>query len=153
MAKAIPEGFHSITPYLSLRDASKGIEFYKNALGAKELYRLPTPDGKVAHAELQVGDSRVMLSEENPTWGNKSAKALGGTPVMLCLYTENVDALADRFVKAGGKVVRPLENMFYGDRSGTFEDPEGYRWTLSQHVEDVAPEEMKTRMAKMMKGG
>ncbi|MBJ6760648.1 VOC family protein [Myxococcaceae bacterium JPH2] len=153
MAKAIPEGFHSITPYLSLRDASKGIEFYKNALGAKELYRLPTPDGKVAHAELQVGDSRVMLAEENPTWGNTSAKALGGTPVMLCLYTENVDALADRFVKAGGKVVRPVENMFYGDRSGTFEDPEGYRWTLSQHVEDVAPEEMKTRMAKMMKGG
>jgi PhnB protein len=149
MPKAIPDGYHSLTPYLSLRDAAKAIEFYKAALGATELFRLPMPDGKVAHAELQIGDSRLMVAEEMPEWGNKSAKSYGGTPVGLCIYTENVDALAERFVKAGGKLVRPLENQFYGDRSGQFEDPEGYKWTLAQHVEDVSPEEMQRRMAKM----
>jgi len=149
MVKAIPDGYHSITVYLALRDAAKAIDFYKAALGATELYRLPGPGGKIAHAEVQIGDSRVMLSDEMPEWGNKSAKTIGGTPIGLCIYTENVEALADRFVKAGGKVVRPLENQFYGDRSGTFEDPEGYKWTLSQHVEDVSPEEMSRRMAKM----
>jgi PhnB protein len=149
MPKAIPDGYHSITVYLALRDAAKAIDFYKTALGATELYRLPGPGGKIAHAEVQIGDSRVMLSDEMPEWGNKSAKTIGGSPIGLCIYTENVEALADRFVKAGGKVVRPLENQFYGDRSGTFEDPEGYKWTLSQHVEDVSPEEMSRRMAKM----
>jgi PhnB protein len=149
MPKAIPDGYHSLTPYLALRDAAKAIEFYKAALGATELYRLPMPGGKIAHAELQIGDSRLMLSDEMPDWGNKSAKEYGGSPVGLCIYTENVDALAERFVKAGGKVVRPLENQFYGDRSGQFEDPEGYKWTLMQHIEDVSPEEMQRRMAKM----
>ncbi|ATB33629.1 VOC family protein [Melittangium boletus] len=149
MPKAIPDGFHSLTPYLSLRDAAKAVEFYKAALGAVELYTLPMPGGKIAHGELQIGDSRLMFSDEMPEWGNKSAKSYGGTPVGLCVYTEDVDALAERFVKAGGKVVRPLENQFYGDRSGQFEDPEGYKWTLSQHVEEVSPEEMQRRMAKM----
>ncbi len=149
MPKAIPDGYHSLTPYISLRDAAKAIEFYKAALGATELYRLPMPGGKIAHAELQIGDSRLMLSDEMPDWGNKSAQAYGGSPVGLCIYTENVDALAERFVKAGGKMVRPLENQFYGDRSGQFEDPEGYKWTLMQHVEDVSPEEMQRRMEKM----
>ena len=149
MPKAIPDGYHSLTPYLSLSDATKAIEFYKAALGATELYRLPMPGGKIAHAELQIGDSRLMLADEMPEWGNKSAKGYGGTPVGLCIYTENVDALAERFVKAGGKLVRPLENQFYGDRTGQFEDPEGYKWTLAQHVEDVSPEEMQRRMAKM----
>lgn len=148
MPKAIPDGYHTLTPYLSMRDAAKAIEFYKAALGATELYRMPLPDGKIAHAELQVGDSRFMLSDEMPDWDNKSAKTYGGTPVGLCVYTENVDALAERFVKAGGKVIRPLENQFYGDRSGKFEDPEGYTWTLMQHVEDVSPEEMQRRMEK-----
>ncbi|XXF78339.1 VOC family protein [Myxococcaceae bacterium GXIMD 01537] len=152
MPKAIPDGFHTLTPYIALRDAAKAIEFYKAALGAKELYRLPMPGGAVAHAELQIGDSRIMVSSENPEWGNKSAQTYGGTPVFLCIYTENVDALAERFVKAGGKVLRPLANQFYGDRSGTFEDPEGYRWTLAQHVEDVTPEEMQRRMAQAMGG-
>jgi PhnB protein len=138
-----------VTPYLAFSDASKAISFYKEALGAKELFRLPMPNGRIGHAELQIGDSRVMLADEAPEWGNKSAKSLGGTPITMCIYTENVDALADRFVKAGGKVVRPLENQFYGDRSGQFEDPEGYKWRLAQHVEDVSPEEMKRRMAKM----
>lgn len=149
MPKAIPDGYHSLTPYLALHDAAKAIEFYKAALGAVELYRMPMPGGKVAHAEVQIGDSRIMVSDEMPDWGNKSAKTMGGSPMALCVYTENVDALAERFVKAGGKVVRPLENQFYGDRSGQFEDPEGYRWTLAQHVEDVSPEEMQRRMEKM----
>ena len=152
MPKAIPDGYNSLTPYLSLSDAAKAIEFYKAALGATELYRLPMPGGKIAHAEIQIGNSRLMLSDEMPDWGNKSAKTYGGTPVGLCIYTENVDALAERFVKAGGKLVKPLENQFYGDRSGQFEDPEGYKWTLAQHVEDVSPEEMQRRMAKMMGG-
>ena len=150
MPKAVPEGFNSITPYLALRDAAKAIAFYKEALGATELYRLPMPNGKLGHAELQIGNSRIMMSDEAPEWGNKSARSLGGTPIGLCLYTDNVDALAERFVKAGGKVVRPVENQFYGDRSGTFEDPEGYKWTLAQHVEDVAPDEMQRRMEKMV---
>jgi PhnB protein len=149
MPKAIPDGYHTLTPYIALRDAAKAIEFYKTALGATELYRMPMPGGKIAHAELQIGDSRLMLSDAMPDWGNKSAQDFGGTPVGLCIYTENVDALAERFVKAGGKVVRPLENQFYGDRSGQFEDPEGYKWTLMQHIEDVSPEEMQRRMEKM----
>jgi PhnB protein len=152
MPKAIPDGYHSLTPYLSLRDTAKAIEFYKAALGATELYRLSMPGGKVAHAELQIGNSRFMLADEMPDWGNKSARTYGGSPMGLCIYTENVEALAERFVKAGGKVVRPLENQFYGDRTGQFEDPEGYKWTLAQHVEDVSPEEMQRRMDKMMGG-
>jgi len=149
MPKAIPDGYHTVTPYLSCADAAKAIAFYKEALGATELYRLPMPNGKVGHAELQIGDSRVMLADESPEWGNKSAKTLGGSPIGLAIYTENVDALAERFVKAGGKVVRALENQFYGDRSGQFQDPEGFKWTLGQHIEDVSPEEMQRRMAKM----
>jgi PhnB protein len=150
MSKAVPEGYNSVTPYLALRDAAKAIAFYKEALGATELYRLPMPNGKLGHAEMQIGNSRVMMSDEAPEWGNKSAKSLGGTPIGLCVYTDDVDALAERFLKAGGKVVRPVENQFYGDRSGTFEDPEGYKWTLAQHVEDVAPDEMQRRMEKMV---
>ena len=149
MVKAIPDGYHAVTPYLSCSDAAKAIAFYEKALGAKELYRLPMPDGRIGHAEVQIGDSRVMLADESPSYGNKSPKSLGGSPVALSLYTEDVEALADRFVKAGGKMVRPLETHFYGDRSGQFEDPEGYRWTLGQHVEDVPPDEMQRRMAKM----
>ena len=149
MPKPIPDGFHSVTPYLSMRDAAKAIDFYKAALGAKELYRLPMPGGRIGHAELQLGSSRLMLADESPEWGNKSALALGGSPIGLCLYTEDVESLAAKFQKAGGKVVRPLEKQFYGDRSGVYEDPEGYRWTLAQHVEDVSPEEMKKRIAQM----
>lgn len=149
MPKAIPDGYHSVTPYLAMSDANKAIEFYKAALGAIELYRMPMPGGKVAHAELQIGDSRIMLSDEFPDMGARSPKHHGGSPMGLVIYTENVDALAERFVKAGGKVLRPLQNQFYGDRTGQFEDPEGYKWGLSQHVEDVTPEEMQRRMEKM----
>ncbi len=149
MVQAIPEGFHSVTPYLALTDAAKAIAFYEAALGAKEVYRLPMPDGKIAHAEITIGNSRIMLSDEMPGWGNASAKTLGGSPIGLCVYVDDVDALAAQFVKAGGKEIRPLSNQFYGDRTGQFEDPEGYKWTLGQHVEDVSPEEMMARMAKM----
>lgn len=149
MVKAIPEGFHSVTPYLALRDAAKAIAFYEAALGAKEIYRLPMPDGKIAHAEIRIGNSVIMVSDENPDWGNSSAKTLGGSPIGLCVYSDNVEAMAERFVQAGGKVIRPLADEFYGDRTGRFEDPEGYKWTLGQHIEDVSPEEMMARMAKM----
>jgi PhnB protein len=149
MPKAIPDGYHAITPYLSCLDAAKAIEFYKQALGAKELFRMPMPGGKIGHAELQIGDSRIMLADESPEFGNKSVRTIGGSPIGLYLYTENVEAVADKFCKAGGKVVRAIELQFYGDRSGQFEDPEGYQWTLAQHVEDVSSEEMQKRMAKM----
>lgn len=149
MVQAIPEGFQSVNVYLALADAAKAIAFYEAALGAKEVYRLPMPDGKIAHAEITIGNCRVMLSDEMPGWGNPSPKTLGGSAVGLCIYTDDVDGLAKRFVAAGGKEVRPLTNQFYGDRSGTYEDPEGYKWTLAQHVEDVSPEEMMARMAKM----
>ena len=149
MPKAIPDGYHAITPYLSFHDASQAIEFYKQAFGAKELYRLPMPGGKIGHAELEIGDSRLMLADESLEFGNKSAKTLGGSPIGLCHYTDNVEAVAAKFLKAGGKVVRPIELQFYGDRSGQFEDPEGYKWTLAQHVEDVSPEEMKKRTGKL----
>jgi PhnB protein len=149
MIQTIPEGFHSVNAYICLADASKAIAFYEAALGAKEVYRLPMPDGKIAHAEIQIGDSRIMLSSEMPGWGNASVKTLGGSPIGLCIYTDNVDALVDRFVAAGGKVTRPLSNQFYGDRTAQVEDPEGYKWTLAQHIADVTPEEMMAHMAKM----
>ncbi|HLV66575.1 MAG TPA: VOC family protein [Polyangiaceae bacterium] len=152
MVKPIPDGYHSLTPFLVMKDATKAIEFYKKALGAEELYRFPMPNGKIAHAEMRIGDSRFMLADEAPELGAKSLASIGGSPIGLYVYTENVDALADRFVKAGGSVERPLENKFYGDRSGDFRDPEGYQWTLAQHVEDVSPEEMERRMKNQRKG-
>lgn len=149
MVKGIREGFHSLTPYFALHDAAAAIAFYQAALGAEEVYRLHMPDGRVGHAELKVGDSRFMVSDEFPAWGSRSAQSFGGSPMALCIYSDDVAALADRFVKAGGKVVRPLADQFYGDRSGQFEDPEGYRWTLAQHVEDVPMDVIRERMAKM----
>jgi PhnB protein len=149
MPKAIPDGYHAVMPHLTFRDATKAIEFYKQALGAKEVVRMPMPNGKIGHAELKIGDSMVMLADESPEFGNKSAKTIGGSPMGLCLYTENVEAVADKFCKAGGKVVKAIALQFYGDRSGQFEDPEGYTWTFAQHVEDVSPEEMAKRMAKV----
>ncbi len=149
MPKAIPDGYHAVTPYLALSNAAKAIAFYVDALGAMELYRLAMPDGRIGHAELQIGDSRIMVSDESPEWNNKSARTLGGSPIGLTIYTADVDAAAARFVKAGGKTLRPVENQFYGDRSGQFEDPEGYKWTLAQRVEELSPDEMRTRLAKM----
>lgn len=143
--KSIPEGYHSITPYLTIKGAAQAMEFYKKALNAKELFRMDAPGGKIAHAELKIGDSPFMLSDEYPDMGCKSPKSLGGTPISLMVYVENVDALAKQAVAAGMKELRPVKDQFYGDRSGTFEDPFGFSWTISTHVEDVSPEELGKR--------
>jgi PhnB protein len=148
--KPIPEGYHSVTPYLIVRDAAKAIEFYAQAFGAVELLRLPMPDGSVAHAEVKIGDSPVMFGEENPAWGSKSPQALGGTPAGLCIYVEDCDAVFNRAVTAGATVMKPLADQFYGDRSGTVIDPFGHQWTVATHIEDVSPADMKTRMDAMV---
>lgn len=149
--KPIPDGYHTATPYLIVNGAADAIEFYKKAFGATELFRMAGPDGKIGHAEIKIGNSPIMLADEFPEMGARSAKTLGGSPMFLMLYVENVDALVAQAVAAGAKEVRPLQNQFYGDRSGTFEDPFGLSWTLSTHVEDVPPEEMQRRSEEAMK--
>jgi PhnB protein len=149
-AKAIPDGYHTVTPYLSVQNAAQAIDFYKKALGAVEIYRMDMPGGKVGHAELQFGDSRIMLADEFPDMPEalaRSPKSLGGTTFGINLYVENVDAQFERAIEAGATVKRPITNQFYGDRSGTLEDPFGHVWTISTHVEDVSPDEMKRRLA------
>ena len=150
--KPIPEGFHSITPSLTCKGASNAIEFYKKAFGAKELFRMPTPDGKIGHAELQIGDSRIMLNDE---FGPPTGESAANPRTYLYLYVDNADAVFNSAVQNGAKVEMPLENQFWGDRFGRVLDPFGHGWGISQHVEDVTPEEMKRRsdawMAKMAK--
>lgn len=148
MPKAIPDGYASVTPYLIFDDSKSAIEFYKKALGAKELFRFPMGD-RIAHAELQIGNSRVMLADTNPQFEAYSPKHYKGSPISLMVYVENVDSVAEKVVAAGATVVRPVQNQFYGDRTGTFLDPFGYKWTIGTHVEDVSPEEMQKRMAKL----
>lgn len=144
-----PAGYHSVTPYLVVQDGAAAIDFYQRAFGAKEVFRMPMPDGRLAHAEIKIGDSHVMLADEFPEMGFKNPKAYGGTPVSLMIYVTDVDKQAAIAQQAGAKVLRPVETQFYGDRSGTFEDPFGHVWTLATHVEDVPPEELQARMAKM----
>lgn len=144
--KPIPDGYHSVTPYLAISGASAAIEFYKKAFGAKELYRMPMPGNRVGHAEIQVGDSRIMLADESPEMDAYGPKALGGSPVALMIYVENVDTLFNQAIKAGGKMLRPVRDQFYGDRSGSLEDPFGHKWHLATHIEDVSPDEMMKRM-------
>ncbi len=148
--KPIPEGYHSVTPYLTISGATDAIEFYKKAFGAKEIYRLAGTDGKVGHAEIQIGDSRIMLADESPMMGNKSPKSLGGSPAGIVLYVEHVDKMFDQAVQAGAKVTRPLKDQPYGDRMGGLEDPFGHHWHLGTHIEDVAPDELDRRMKAMM---
>lgn len=150
--KAIPEAYHSITPYLVVTDAAKAMDFYKNVLNAQELLRVPGKDGKIMHAEIKIGDSVVMLADEMPNHDFKSPRSIGGSPISLLLYVENVDQVFARAKEAGAKVIRDLQNQFYGDRSATVEDPFGHIWNLSTHIEDVSPEEMDRRM-KELKGG
>jgi PhnB protein len=145
--RSIPEGYHSVTPYLIVTGAASAIEFYKHAFGAKEVMRIPHPDGRVGHAELQMGDSRVMLADEFPEMGARSPMSLGGTPVHILLYVNDVDAVTSRAVAAGAKMLRPVKDQFYGDRTGTLSDPFGHQWTVATHKEDVSPEEMKKRAA------
>ncbi len=149
--KPIPDGYHTVTPYLIVRDAARALDFYRQALGAEELFRMPSPDGKVAHAEIQVGTSRIMLGDECPAMNARSAQTIGGSPVGLCVYVEDVDARFAKAIAAGGKQIRPVKNQFYGDRSGTLEDPFGLQWTIATHVEDVPPEELGKRAAQAMK--
>jgi PhnB protein len=149
MAKPIPDGYGSVTPYLVVSGASRAIEFYTRVFGAKELFRMDGPNGTVGHAEIQLGNSRVMLADEMPAMGAKAPTTIGGTPVHLLLYVPDVDQVVDRAVKAGATLTRAVENQFYGDRAGNLTDPFGHSWTIATHVEDVPPEEMKKRAAKM----
>jgi PhnB protein len=144
-AKPVPDGYHTVTPYLIVNDGAKAIDFYCKALGATERMRLASPEGKIGHAELQLGDSVVMLADEFPQMGALSPKSVGGSPVGLAIYVEDVDSRFERAVKAGAKVVRPVQDQFYGDRSGTLEDPFGHKWTIATHIEDVPPEEISRR--------
>lgn len=143
--KKIPDGYHSITPYLSVVDAVSAIKFYQQAFGAKVIGRISMPDGKVGHAELQVGDSKLMLAEEMPAWGNKSPVTLGGSPVGIALYVNDVDAVFQKALDAGAAVIEPVKDQFYGDRSGTLTDPYGHKWHILTHIEDVSFAEMQKR--------
>ena len=153
---AIPQGYHSLTPYLVVNDGSRAIEYYKQAFKAKETVRMAGPGGKIGHAELKIGDSMLMLSDEIPGSGNRSPQSLGGSPVSIFLYVENVDSVFNEAVKAGAKGDMPPQDMFWGDRFGKLTDPFGHSWALATHIEDVAPEEMKKRsqtyMEKMSQG-
>ena len=151
--KPIPDGYPQLMPYLAVDGAEAAIAFYETVFGATERMRMGAPGGRIGHAELQLGDSVIMLADEFPEVGNRSPKSIGGSPVTLTLYVEDVDATFDRAVKQGASVLRPVEDQFYGDRTGMIEDPFGHRWSISTHVEDVEPEEMARRAAEMMGGG
>jgi PhnB protein len=148
--RPIPEGYHSITPYLAVDGAAAAIEFYKKAFGATEVMRMPSPGGKVGHAEIRIGDSRVMLADEYPDMGFRSPKAYGGSPLGLHLYVEDVDAVARQAVAAGAREVKPVKDQFYGDRTGSFEDPFGHVWHIATHKEDLAEGELKRRAEAAM---
>ena len=151
-AKPIPEGYHSVTPYLIVRGGVDAIDFYKKAFGAVELFRLPSPDGKVGHAEIKIGDSPIMLADEYPDMGYHGPQSIGGSPVSLMIYVEDVDAVFARAVEAGAEIKEALQDKFYGDRMGTVTDPFGHVWHLATHKEDVPMEEMERR-AKAAHGG
>ncbi len=145
--KPIPDGYHTVTPYLIINGASDAIDFYKRAFGATEIMRMPDPKGRIGHAEIRVGDSVIMMADEHHEMGYRGPRSLGGTSVSILLYVDNVDTVFDRAVKAGAKAQRPVADQFYGDRMGTLEDPFGHVWTIGTHIEDVSPEEMQRRMA------
>ena len=145
--KSIPDGYHNATPYLIVDDAVAAIEFYKKAFGATELMRMPKPNGKIGHAEIKIGDSPIMLADEVPGMGYRSPESLGGSPVSILLYVEDVDAVFNQAVAAGAKVQRPVADQFYGDRTGGVTDPFGHVWYVATHMEDVSPEEMRKRAA------
>ena len=148
--KPIPDGYHSVTPYLYIDGAARAIDFYKQAFGAVEVMRLEASGGKIGHAEIKIGDSHVMLADEFPDMGARGPHTIGGTAVGLMVYLPDVDVVVDRAVKAGATLERPVENKFYGDRTGGIIDPFGHRWYISTHVEDVPPEEMEKRAAAAM---
>lgn len=147
----IPQGYNSVTPYLVIKGAAQAIEYYKKVFGATETVRMDGPDGKVGHAELKIGDSHIMLADENPSMGQgySSAATIGASPVSLYVYLPDVDSVVDRAIAEGAKLLRPVADQFYGDRTGFFQDPFGHLWGVATHVEDVAPQEMKERMKKL----
>jgi PhnB protein len=147
--KPIPDNYPRVVPYLCVDGAGAAIEFYSSVFGATERMRMPAPGGKIGHAELQLGDSVIMLSDEFPDMGANAPKSVGGTPVTISIYVEDVDEVYRRAIDAGSTALRPVENQFYGDRSGQFEDPFGHRWSVATHIEDVSPDEMAKRMAAM----
>jgi PhnB protein len=153
MAKPIPDGYPRVTPYLIIDGASAAIDFYRSVLGARERMRMPAPDGRVGHAELEIGDSLIMLADEFPEMEARGPKAVGGTPVSLHVYVEDADGVFDRAIQAGARALQPVEDKFYGDRSGQFEDPFGHHWSVATHVEDVPPDEMAARAAAAMTSG
>jgi PhnB protein len=154
MAKVnpIPDGYPRVTPYLSIDGASGAIDFYSKVFGATERVRMPDPDGRIGHAELQLGDSLIMLADEYPEMDIRGPKAVGGTPVTISVYVEDVDAVFDRAVELGAKPLRQVQDEFYGDRSGQFEDPFGHRWSVASHIEDVPPDEMAKRAVEAAGG-
>lgn len=149
--KAIPDGYHSVTPYLIVNGAARAIDFYKMAFGATEIMRMPGPNGRVMHAELKIGDSVIMLADEPESGEHKSAQSLGGSPVSLMIYIPDVDKVFARALSAGAKQTRAVQDQFYGDRSGNLVDPFGHGWTVATHVEDVSADEMERRMAALPK--
>ena len=152
MTKPIPEGYHSVSPYLAVDDAAKAIDFYKQAFGAEEQVRMHGPDGKIGHAELQVGDSKVMLSDPFPQASTKPPKELGGTTASVFMYVEDVDAVVKRAVDAGATVTMEVADQFWGDRFGSITDPFGHSWAIATHVEDLTPEEIEERGKAAMAG-
>lgn len=149
----VPDGFHSVTPYLIVKDAAGAIEFYKQAFDAAEIMKLEGPGGSIAHAEVRIGDSPIMMAGEHPQMGALSPESIGGSPVSMCVYTEDADKMFQQALDAGGEQIRPVQDQFYGDRSGTLKDPFGHQWTIATHIEDVTDEDMQRRMAEMMQGG
>ena len=150
MAKPIPEGYHSVTPYLSFDDASEAIEFYKKAFGAKERMRMEAPDGKIGHAEIEIGDSLVMLADTFPQSTTRPPSELGGTTAGVFLYVEDVDAVAQRAVDAGATITMEVADQFWGDRFGSLKDPFGHSWSVATHVEDLSPDEIAERAKEAM---
>jgi PhnB protein len=152
MANPIPEGYRRVTPYLIVDGAAAAIDFYKSVFEASERMRMDGPEGKIGHAELEIGDSVIMLADEHVEMNARGPRSIGGTPVSLHMYVEDADGVFDRAVEAGARALRPVEDQFYGDRLGSFEDPFGHHWHVATHVEDVSPDEMSRRMADAQAG-
>ena len=146
----IPKGYNTVTPYLVIKGAARAIEYYKSVFGATVVVRMDGPNGSVGHAELQIGDSRIMLADENPQMGNRSAESIGASPVSLYVYLPDCDQVVAKATAEGAKILKPVEDQFYGDRSGFIQDPFGHLWGIATHKEDVSPQEMKERMKKVM---
>ena len=150
MTQPIPNGYHSVTPYLIVDGGADAIDYYKRAFGAVELMRMQGPNGKIGHAELRIGNSIMMLADEHPEMGYRSPRSLGGAGVSLMVYVDRVDEVFARAIENGAQVLQPVKDQFYGDRSGSLKDPFGHTWTVATHVEDVPPEEMQRRAQKFM---